>query len=126
MPKDPIADQTIPNRALAERVARSLGCQGAHRKGDGWAPCESNEALMTLIRRGAAGYREWKKRNQGETGRAQKAQRIIVNPQLQDELKKKPKKRHRRRKPKKQWEQLGEHGVPGIDTLPGGGLVTGR
>jgi hypothetical protein len=124
--KDPIADQVINDRKLAERVARSLGCQGAHKKGDGWAPCESNEALMTLIRKGAAGYREWKKRNSGEkSGRATKAIRVIVQPELEDRKKRRCRRRHCRRYRNHHWEHLGERGVQAIDTLPGGGLVSG-
>jgi hypothetical protein len=54
---DPISGQTVPTRAAALRLARTMGCQGAHRQGDGWMPCESHRALMALVRGGVESYR---------------------------------------------------------------------
>jgi len=59
--RDPILDQSVDSRETAERTARQIGCEGAHRKPDGtWGPCPSEDDLMVLINRGAAGYRRWR------------------------------------------------------------------
>ena len=35
-----------------------IGCTGAHRKGDGWGLCESEDLLKILIKKGSKAYRE--------------------------------------------------------------------
>lgn len=61
------------NRADAERAAGYIGCRGAHQREDGrWGPCESEEALRILFRRGAAAYRA----HRGE------AKRVVLTPDL--------------------------------------------
>lgn len=64
MAKDPLEGQTLPSEALARRTAKLIGCEGAHKIGDAWGPCESPEALKILIRRGAPAYREWRSKQQ--------------------------------------------------------------
>lgn len=50
---DPLADQTVPTRRQALRLARLMGCSGAHEvPGGGWLPCESRDAMNDLIRNG--------------------------------------------------------------------------
>ena len=58
MAKDPIADTVLPSKRQALKVGKMLGCTGAHRKGDGWGLCESDELLRILIKKGSAAYRE--------------------------------------------------------------------
>jgi len=58
MAKDPVAETVLPSRRQALKVGKMLGCTGAHKKGDGWGLCESEEALMILIKKGSAAYRE--------------------------------------------------------------------
>lgn len=79
------------DRAGAVRLARRLGCEGAHQLDDGsWAPCATPEALTTVVREGADGYKKWKRE-----------QSSLKNGDR-------------------------ERGVAGIDSLPGGGLVSGK
>jgi hypothetical protein len=59
MAKDPVKDQVLPTRKQALKVAKMLGCTGAHKKEGGWGLCESDEALDLLIKKGSAAYREW-------------------------------------------------------------------
>lgn len=120
MADDPILNETVPDRRTATRLSRTMGCEGAHKapgaEDGGWHPCESPEALRTLIRKGARGYRAWKER-QSKT----KVKTVIVRNRDPRKLR----KRRHIGKPKK-WEKLNERGVAGIDTLPGGGLVSKR
>lgn len=109
MPKDPISEQTAPTQEMAEQVAKAMGCEGAHKVGDSWAPCESHAAMMILIRQGKDGYERWRDKQQKPKG---KPNRIILQPGLEAELG----KRTRR------FEPMTER-TRGIDTLPGGGLV---
>ena len=62
MADDPILNETVPDKKTATKLAKTLGCEGAHQMGDGWHPCESHEALLALINGGAAGYRSYKER----------------------------------------------------------------
>lgn len=94
-----MAKQEDPKK-MAHRMARYMGCSGVHQNDDGvWMPCKSPEELMRL----------------SEQAEPQKKS-MIVEPE---------KKRRRRKKRGKDWEKLGERGVGSIDTLPGGGLVSG-
>ena len=111
MVKDPLSAETAPTREVAEQVARTMGCSGAHQAGDGWAPCESHEEMIALIRHGKDGHRAWKQR---QNRPSVTPRRIIVQPGLAAELGKRT--RH--------FEPLTERGIRGIDTLPDGGLVS--
>jgi hypothetical protein len=85
-----------PTREDALKVARYLGCRGAHQDESGtWFPCANAETMNRI-----SGEAEPKSAN--------------------------PKKKRRRRFVKPGYEPLGERGVLGIDTLPGGGLVSGK
>lgn len=110
---DILANETVPDRRTATRLARTMGCEGAHRNSNdtGWHPCESPEALRTLITGGAKKYRAWKQR-QGKSGI-----RTFV---------KKPDDRKKRKYRRRNWETLGQRGIQGIHTLPGGGLVSAK
>ena len=70
------------------KIARYLGCSGAHQRPDGnWVPCANEETLMRIS-------------NEAE-GKAAK-----------------------KKKKKKDWENLEESGIVGIETLPDGSLVS--
>jgi len=65
MAKDPLEDQTVPTKKMAEQLSDILGCSGAHKVGDdAWGPCESPKDLKKLIELGNPAFREWKKRQQ--------------------------------------------------------------
>ena len=187
--RDPIEGETVATRDAAEKLSRMLGCQGSHKQGDAWGPCESQEALMVLIRRGAKGYRDWQKRQKKKSacceGCESKRERVGVHEKARDhdgENKFRTfvdaeeraarlgcegahrtsdgmwgpcataeeynsikgsagfrrmmidtptmAKRRRRRvlsKPQRgEWQTLIERGPLGIETIPGGGLVSGK
>ena len=63
MAKDPVKDQVLPTRKQALKVAKMLGCTGAHKKEGGWGLCESGEALDILIKKGSGAYRKWQEEN---------------------------------------------------------------
>jgi hypothetical protein len=45
--------RTKPTRAAALRLARRLGCEGAHEMPDGsWHACATHEELAAIIKRG--------------------------------------------------------------------------
>lgn len=96
-----MAKQEDPKK-MAQRMARYMGCSGVHQNEDGtWMPCKSPEELMRL-----SDAAEPKKK---------------ADPQ--GDMKKMKRKKRKRRG--SNWEELGERGVGGIDTLAGGGLVSG-
>ena len=53
-------NRLMPERAAALRLARRLGCEGAHEADGGWAPCPTPEALAMTIQHGTKGYQRWK------------------------------------------------------------------
>jgi hypothetical protein len=90
----------------ALKMAANLGCSGAHKDRDGnWMPCSSHEEMQRISN--AAEGDNWRSivpGYKGEDGRVRG-------------------KRKRRRNDK--WEELGSRGVISIDSLPGGGIVSG-
>ena len=67
MAKDPLLEQTVPTKDMAEKLAGILGCSGAHRVGENeWGPCESPRDLMKLIELGNPAYRDWKERQRNK------------------------------------------------------------
>lgn len=94
------SDTLSKMRALRE--AKRIGCSGAHKTSDGkWHPCASAESLRSI-----------------DPKRLIPKSPLIVEP-------------NRRRdyigtaKIKKQWENLGQRGIVAIDTISGGGLISG-
>ena len=51
MAKDPVIATTLPSKKQALKVGKMIGCTGAHRKGDGWGLCESEDLLKILIKK---------------------------------------------------------------------------
>ena len=93
---------TLP-KMLALREAKRLGCSGAHQTEDGkWHPCSSAEVLRSIN----------PKRLRAS------ASTLIAAPQ-------RPRNVIGSAKIRKQWEQLGQRGIVAIDTISGGGLVSG-
>ena len=91
------------SKMRALRQAKQLGCSGAHKTEDGkWHPCASAEALRAI-----------------DPSRLKRttAPLIIKPPQRRENI--------GAAKIKKQWENLGEGGIVSIDTISGGGLVSG-
>lgn len=96
----------------AKRMAEILGCEGLHQDKDGnWMPCSSHEELQK-ISNAAESYEAFKKnKDWGYGGKAAK-----------------PKRTRRGKKARRRgddWEELEERGPISIDTLPGGGIVSG-
>ena len=88
------------NRREAEETAARLGCTGAHQVRQGvWAPCATPEEHNAAHGNAGSG--------RSRVLRAQRpARRVVVNQRA--------------------WEKLRERGPLGIETLPGGGLVSGK
>ena len=122
MSTDPLLNETVPDKRTAKKLARTLGCEGAHKapgaEDGGWHPCESPEALKTLVEKGMKGYRAWKTRSEGVKTR------VVLTLPEEDEKPGKRKFKKRRIKKKKKWDNLTERGVSGINTLPSGGLTS--
>jgi len=88
------------NRREAEMTAARLGCTGAHQVRQGvWAPCATPEEHNAAHGNTGSG--------RSRVLRAQRpARRVVVNERV--------------------WENLRERGPRGIETLPGGGLVSAK
>jgi len=94
MNKKPGEELSVPTRRQAMRVARMIGCSGAHQDEAGnWLPCPNPNALSEIIGSGKKELPKRKRRGRGG-----------VRPNG--------------------YERLIERGITGIDTLPGGGLVS--
>lgn len=93
------------SREEALKIARFIGCSGAHKDDKGnWLPCSSAEKLMEI---------------------STEAESSKYKPSAKADEKKKN-RGARRRYIKPGYEPLGERGISGIETLPGGGLVSGK
>lgn len=99
-------EKKLIDKVQALAMAREVGCSGAHLSADGnWMPCESmnelerisNIAETSKWRNVVPGYSPAKKRESG-----------------------------RRRRRRQEWENLREAPIRGIESLPGGGLVSGN
>ena len=100
-------DSETAKKAQALREAAKLGCTGAHRHPDGtWMACSTMEEYERLT-----------------NGEKEKSALDLVE---ETQKIRSQKGRSRKRKNKRQWDKLRERGVVGIDTLPGGGLVSGK
>lgn len=92
-----MAKRPLSTEEDARKIARYIGCRGAHQDDKGnWLPCADLETLNRISNAAEKSIRE--------TG----------------------KKKHRRRYVRSGYEPLGERGVLGIDSIPGTGLVSGK
>ena len=99
-------DSETASKAQALREAADLGCTGAHRHPDGtWMACSTMEEYEKLT----------------ASSKTKSGLDLIAETQKIREQ-----KGRRRKRKNRQWEKLRERGVSGIDTLPGGGLVSGK
>ena len=90
---------TTAAKMKALREAKKLGCSGAHQTSDGvWRPCSSAESLAKIVPSSPSSV--------GTSSAPRRQQRGNNNMQ-------------------RQWENLGSRGIVAIDTLSGGGLVSG-
>lgn len=97
------ADKPSPDREQALRVARMMGCRGAHQGDDGtWMPCATHEEMLRISNRAES-----------------------VNPENDPEFEGKGRRRKGRKRKPNGWENLDERPIPvgGIESLPGGGVV---
>ena len=142
---DKKSDQTTREQAL--RVARMLGCQGAHETENGWMPCGSH-AEYEAIKKGKEEYLKVlaSKKKKPLPKMVQRTKRLETKSDAYYENRADALSISKARgcggvrtvmlagkryytpcdhKPRKGWEKLDEKPITGIATLPGGGLVTG-
>jgi hypothetical protein len=139
-------DLTTRDQAL--RVARMLGCQGAHETEKGWMPCLSHEEYEA-IKKGKEEYLKVlaAKKKKPLPKMVQRTKRLETKSDAYYENRadavaiskargcggvrtvllagKKYYAVCNHKAPKRGWENLDEKPISGIATLPGGGLVTG-
>jgi hypothetical protein len=66
MEKKPGEELTVPTRRQAMRVARMIGCSGAHQDEAGnWLPCPTPDALSEIIGSGKKEVPKRKRRGRG-------------------------------------------------------------
>lgn len=91
-----MAKMRASSREDAMKIARYVGCSGAHQDKKGnWIPCANPEDLVEILDKSA--------RNSSEKLTKKKRRRFVNG----------------------QWERLGQRGPISIDTIEGGGLVSG-
>lgn len=98
-------------KAQALRMAKEMGCSGAHKDSKGnWLPCSSREEMIT--RSNIAETEKWRQ----VVPRVQKSDSVaVVN---------KKRVKGRRKKRRDEWEELGEKPIGGIEHIEGAGLVS--
>jgi Protein of unknown function len=102
-----MARSSITKKIDALKMAQSMGCSGAHKDTDGnWMPCSSHEEMQRISN--AAEGSNWRSVIPGYKG---------ADGRIRGK---------RKRKRKDEWEELGSRGVISIDTLQGGGIVSGQ
>ena len=135
-------------REQALRVARMLGCKGAHDTDGSWMPCESHEEYVA-IKQGEEEYLKVRasRKKSPQPKMVQKTKRLATKSDAYYESRadavaiskargcggvrtvlldgKKYYAVCNHKAPKRGWENLDEKPITGIATLPGGGLVTG-
>lgn len=107
-------------KAQALKTAKEIGCSGAHKGKDGnWMPCSSHNELMRIS--DIAETSKWRSVVPGEskkvlrtTGKKKKRKEQIENNW-----------RALKERAADEWEDLDEVPIYGIESLPGGGLVSG-
>lgn len=137
----------LTTREQALRVARMLGCQGAHEQPNGWMPCGSHEEYEA-IKKGKEEYLKVlaSKKKKPLPKMVQRTKRLETKSDAYYENRADALSISKARgcggvrtvmlagkryytpcdhKPRKGWEKLDEKPITGIATLPGGGLVTG-
>ena len=137
----------LTTRDQALRVARMLGCQGAHETEKGWVPCASHEEYEA-IKKGKEEYLKVlaAKKKKPLPKMVQRTKRLETKSDAYYENRADALSISKIRgcggvrtvmlagkryytpcdhKPRKGWEKLDEKPITGIATLPGGGLVTG-
>ena len=137
----------LVSREQALRVARMLGCQGAHETEKGWMPCGSHEEYEA-IKKGKEEYLKVlaSKKKKPLPKMVQRTKRLETKSDAYYENRADALSISKIRgcggvrtvmlagkryytpcdhKPRKGWEKLDEKPITGIATLPGGGLVTG-
>lgn len=96
-------ENELNQQIAAVRKAQELGCFGAHKLPTGqWMPCSSSKQLLVVTNE------------------------IKSRMSLEDVQKWSSARKAKGKKRKKRWEKLRERRVLGIDTLEGGGLVSGN
>lgn len=142
------AEKPKVTREQAMRVARQLGCSGAHEGEDGnWMPCGSYEEYEA-IKKGKEEYLKAlaSKKKKPLPKMVQRTKRLETKSDAYYESRADALSISKARgcggvrtvilagkryytpcdhKPRKGWEKLDEKPITGIATLPGGGLVTG-
>ena len=135
-------------REQALRVARMLGCKGAHDTDGSWMPCESHEEYVA-IKQGEEEYLKVRasRKKSPQPKMVQRTKRLATKSDAYYESRadavaiskargcggvrtvlldgKKYYAVCNHKAPKRGWENLDEKPITGIATLPGGGLVTG-
>ena len=137
----------LVSREQALRVARMLGCQGAHETEKGWMPCGSYEEYEA-IKKGKEEYLKVlaSKKKKPLPKMVQRTKRLETKSDAYYENRTDALSISKIRgcggvrtvmlagkryytpcdhKPRKGWEKLDEKPITGIATLPGGGLVSG-
>ena len=98
-------ENELSQQIAAVRAASELGCFGAHQVAGGtWMPCSSTKQFLSL----AIG------------------EEIKSRMSLEDMRNRSSIRKAKGKKRKKRWEKLRERRVLGIDSLEGGGLVSGN
>ena len=97
-----------PSQAQAARMARRLGCSGAHEFNGSWMPCSTHDELTRILDQ--------------INSLDEKDDECLPCSQGKSAVRLASKRRGRN---PKRFEQLRERGVLGIDTLPDGSLVSG-
>ena len=102
-----MSKSSLVKKIEALKMAANMGCSGAHKDDAGnWMPCSSHEEMQKISNQ--AEGRDW---------------RSAVPGYKSDKRRRKGSKRKRRNDG---WEELEESGVISIDSLPGGGIVSGK
>lgn len=136
----------LTTREQALRVARMLGCQGAHEGEKGWMPCASMDEYEA-IKKGKEEYLKVRaaKNKKPTLKMVQRTKRLETKTDAYYESRSDALSISKIRgcggvrtiilagkryyapcdhKPRKGWEKLDERPIAGIETLPGGGLVS--
>lgn len=106
----------LVTKLQALRAASEIGCSGAHKNDDGnWMPCASMEELARLS--DTAETSKWRSVVPGYSSSRTKKSDNTERTQI-----------GRIKKRKRDWEDLGEKPIMGIESIPGpnGGLVSGN